>query len=113
MWIRTAFALAAGLVWGLLFIAPMQLPDDPAARQSFGRHAGLGLIALPLALLDCARVAQLCRADWVEAVKLGLVSNIVYCLFRASAIARAGGPLPTMIIGTSPVVIASAASCAR
>jgi drug/metabolite transporter (DMT)-like permease len=42
----------------------------------------------------------------LEAAKLGLVGNIVYYLFLASGIQRAGGPLPTMIIGTLPVVIA-------
>jgi drug/metabolite transporter (DMT)-like permease len=34
------------------------------------------------------------------------VGNIVYYLFLASAIRHAGGPVPTMIIGTLPVVIA-------
>ncbi len=106
MWIGTLCALAAGLMWGLVFIGPLLLPDYPAAMQSFGRYIAFGLIALPLAWLDRALLRQLGRADWVEALKLGLVGNIVYYLFLASAIARAGGPLPTMIIGTLPVVIA-------
>ncbi len=99
------FALAAGLMWGLVFISPLLLPDYPAALQSFGRYVAFGLIALPLAWLDQARLGELSRADWAEALKLGLVGNIVYYLFLASAISRAGGPLPTMIIGTLPVVI--------
>ena len=106
MGIGILYALAAGLLWGLVFIGPLLLPDYPAALQSFGRYIAFGLIALPLAALDRLRLAQLTRADWVEALKLGLVGNIVYYLFLASAIARAGGPLPTLIIGTLPVVIA-------
>jgi len=106
MWIGSLCALGAGLMWGLVFIGPLLLPDYPAAMQSFGRYIAFGVIALPLAGLDRARLAQLGRADWIEAVKLGLVGNIVYYLFLASAIGRAGGPLPTMIIGTLPVVIA-------
>ena len=106
MWTGTAFALAAGLMWGLVFIAPLLLPQYPAALLSFGRYLAFGLIALPLAWLDRQRLAQLTRADWVEAAKLAAVGNIVYYLFLASAIQRAGGPLPTMIIGTLPVVIA-------
>jgi drug/metabolite transporter (DMT)-like permease len=102
----TLFALAAGLMWGLVFIAPLLLPEYPAALQSFGRYLAFGLIALPLAWLDRVRLAQLTRADWIEALKLAAVGNIVYYLFLASAIQRAGGPLPTMIIGTLPVVIA-------
>ena len=106
MWIGTLFALAAGLLWGLVFIGPLLLPDYPAALQTFGRYLAFGLIALPLAWLDRARMAQLSRADWLEAGKLGLVGNIIYYGFLSSAISHAGGPLPTMIIGTLPVVIA-------
>ena len=102
----TLFALAAGLMWGLVFIAPLLLPEYPAALQSFGRYLAFGLIALPLAWLDRSRLRQLTRADWIEAMKLAAVGNILYYLFLASSIQRAGGPLPTMIIGTLPVVIA-------
>jgi len=100
------FALAAGLMWGLVFVGPLLLPEYPAALQSFGRYLAFGLIALPLAWLDRAALRQLTRDDWLEAAKLALVDNIVYYLFLASSIQRAGGPLPTMIIGTLPVVIA-------
>ena len=100
------FALAAGLMWGLVFVGPLLLPEYPATLQSFGRYLAFGLIALPLAWFDRARLRQLSRADWVEALKLALVGNIVYYLFLASSIQRAGGPLPTMLIGTLPVVIA-------
>ena len=100
------FALAAGLMWGLVFVGPLLLPEYPAALQSFGRYLAFGLIALPLAWLDRAALRQLTRDDWLEAAKLALVGNIVYYLFLASSIQRAGGPLPTMIIGTLPVVIA-------
>jgi len=106
LWSGSAFALAAGLMWGLVFVGPLLLPEYPAALQSFGRYLAFGLIALPLAWLDRAALRQLTRADWLEAGKLALVGNIVYYLFLASAIQRAGGPLPTMIIGTLPVVIA-------
>ena len=106
MLLGTLFALAAGLVWGLVFIGPLLLPDYPAALQSFGRYLAFGLIALPLAWFDRDKLRHFTRSDWLEAGKLGLVGNIVYYLFLASAIAHAGGPLPTMIIGTLPVVIA-------
>jgi drug/metabolite transporter (DMT)-like permease len=102
----TLFALAAGLMWGLVFVAPLMLPDYPAALLSVSRYLAFGLIALPLAWLDRARLSQLTRSDWTEALKLSLVGNLIYYLCLAAAIQRAGGPLPTMIIGTLPVVIA-------
>lgn len=102
----TAFALGAGLTWGLVFVAPLLLPEYPAALLSVSRYLAFGLIALPLACLDRARLAQLSRADWIEALKLSAVGNLLYYLCLAAAIQRAGGPLPTMLIGTLPVVIA-------
>jgi drug/metabolite transporter (DMT)-like permease len=102
----TLFALAAGLMWGLVFVGPLLLADYPAVMLSFGRYLAFGLIALPLGWLDRSALRQLTRADWIEALKLSMVGNVIYYLCLSAAIQRAGGPLPTMIIGTLPVVIA-------
>lgn len=110
MWAGTLYALAAGLMWGLVFVGPLLLPEYPAALQSVARYLAFGLIALPLAWLDRNRLRQLRRADWIEAVKLAAIGNLLYYLCLASAIQRAGGPVPTMIIGTLPVVIAVCAN---
>ena len=110
MWTGILYALAAGLMWGLVFVSPLLLPEYPAALQSVGRYLAFGLIALPLAWMDRRALRQLSRADWVEALKLAAVGNLIYYLCLASAIQRAGAPLPTMIIGTLPVVIAVSAN---
>jgi drug/metabolite transporter (DMT)-like permease len=104
------FALAAGLMWGLVFVGPLMLPEYPAALHTFGRYLAFGLIALPLAFVDRAEIKRLSRADWLTALKLAAIGNVLYYLFLSSAIQRAGGALPTMIIGTLPVVIAVAAN---
>lgn len=110
MLLGTLYALAAGLIWGLVFIGPLLLPEYPAALQSVARYLAFGLIALPLAWMDRRALRQLGRADWIEALKLSAIGNLLYYLCLASAIQRAGGPLPTMIIGTLPVVIAISAN---
>lgn len=106
LWSGVLFALAAGLMWGLVFAGPQMLPDYPAALLAFGRYLAFGLMAIGLAALDWQRLRELSASDWWAAARLGLVGNVVYYLFLASAIQQAGGPLPTMIIGTLPVVIA-------
>lgn len=106
----TLYALAAGLMWGFVFVAPLLLPEYPAALLSFGRYLAFGLVALPLAFIDLRRLRALTRADWLAALELAFIGNIVYYLLLAGAIQRAGGPLPTMIIGTLPVVIALASN---
>lgn len=101
-----AFAVGAGLLWGLVFLVPLLLPDYPALLLSFARYLAFGLIALPLAWWDRAALARLRRRDWAEALKLSVVGNLLYYFCLAGAIQRAGGPLPTVVIGTLPVVIA-------
>ena len=89
-----------------MFVAPVLLPEYPPALLTVGRYLAFGLIAVPLALADRAEIRRLARADWIEATWLSLVGNLVYYGFLAAAIQAADAPLPTMIIGTLPVVIA-------
>lgn len=105
------FALTAGLMWGLVFVAPIMLPGYAPALLTVGRYLAFGLIALPLALLlDRRTLRELQPADWWEAARLSLIGNFLYYLCLSAAIQRAGAPLPTMIIGTLPVVIAVCAN---
>jgi len=104
------FALAAGLMWGLVFVGPLMLPEYPAAWQVVGRYLAFGMLAVPLAWMDRNELRQLSRADWLEAFKLTLIGNFLYYMCLASAIKRAGAPLPTMVIGTLPVVISISAN---
>ncbi|MDR3410896.1 MAG: DMT family transporter [Formivibrio sp.] len=103
-------ALAAGLLWGLVFVAPVILGDYPPAMLAFGRYLAFGVIALPLALRSRHRLASLERCDWWAALELSFVGNILYYLCLAAAIQLAGAPVPTMIIGTLPIVIAIASN---
>ena len=100
------YALGAGLIWGLVFIVPRLLPDYPGALLAFGRYLAFGLIAIPLGWQARSRLRGLQAADWAEAFKLSLVGNILYYTALATAIQLADAPLPTMVIGTLPLVIA-------
>ncbi|WES70744.1 DMT family transporter [Superficieibacter sp. HKU1] len=99
------YALLAGLMWGLIFVGPLIVPEYPAILQSMGRYLALGLIALPLAWMGRARLKQLTRRDWLTALALTMMGNLIYYACLASAIQRTGAPVSTMIIGTLPVVI--------
>ena len=99
------YALLAGLMWGLIFVWPLIVPEYPAVLQSMGRYLALGLIALPIAWLGRVRLRQLTRKDWVTALALTMMGNLIYYVCLASAIQRTGAPVSTMIIGTLPVVI--------
>ena len=99
------YALLAGLMWGLIFVGPLIVPEYPALLLSMGRYLALGLIALPLAWLGRKRLKKLARRDWLTALELTMMGNLIYYACLASAIQRTGAPVSTMIIGTLPVVI--------
>ena len=103
-------ALGAGLCWGLVFVAPVMLPDAHPVALSLGRYLAFGLIALALAWPARVALRALSHSDWQEAFRLALVGNLIYYGFLASALQVADVPLPTLIIGTLPVVIAITAN---
>ncbi|MBN8441538.1 MAG: DMT family transporter [Thauera sp.] len=103
-------ALGAGLLWGLVFVTPLVLHDYPGLMLSIGRYLAFGLLALGLAWFDRRSLADLTRSDWIEAFKLALIGNLLYYATLSSAIQLAGAPLPTLMIGTLPVVIAVCAN---
>jgi drug/metabolite transporter (DMT)-like permease len=103
-------ALGAGLLWGLVFLTPLILGDYPPFMLAIGRYLAFGLLAAGLAWFDRDALARLDRADWIEAAKLALIGNLLYYTMLASAIQLAGAPVPTLIIGTLPVVIAITAN---
>lgn len=99
-------ALGAGLAWGIVFVIPLILGDYPPAVLSFGRYLAFGVIALALAARDLPSLKRLDRRDWAMALELALSGNILYYLSLSAAIQLADAPLPTMLIGTLPIVIA-------
>jgi len=105
MLIGIAFALAAGMLWGLVFVGPLLIPEYPAVLQSVGRYLAFGLIALPLGWLDRTELRKLTRSDWIEALKLAAIGNLLYYTLLSAAVQRSGAPVPSMILGLLPVVI--------
>lgn len=99
------FALAAGLLWGLIFVGPLLVPEYPATLLSAGRYLAFGLIAMALAWHDRHRLKRLSRGDWAEAFRLTLIGNLLYYTCLSAAIQRTGAPVSTMLIGTLPVVM--------
>jgi drug/metabolite transporter (DMT)-like permease len=97
--------MAAGLMWGIIFSVPVLLPDYPPLALSAGRYLAFGLIVLIPALADRHRLGALQRADWLKAVELALVGNLLYYSCIAYAAQNAGAPMTAMVIGTLPVVI--------
>ncbi|HVW72901.1 MAG TPA: DMT family transporter [Rhizomicrobium sp.] len=101
-----ACGIAAGALWGAVFIAPKLTPGFSALQLSAGRYLAYGVIALALAASRWrALVGGLKRGDWTALAWLGLAGNIVYYIFLANAVRLAGAAPASFIVGLLPVVI--------
>jgi drug/metabolite transporter (DMT)-like permease len=101
-----ACGIAAGALWGMVFIAPELTPGFTALQLSAGRYLAYGVIALLLALPRWRSVTRkLDRRDWITLAWLGLTGNIVYYIFLAYGVRLAGATPVSFIVGLLPVVI--------
>ncbi len=102
MWIGIAAGLAAGALWGLVFVAPRMLPGINEVDFTAGRFVSYGLLAFALMLL--ARNKQ--WPTWAQAraaVLLSFLGFTGYYLLLVYGIRDAGTEVPSLIIGTIPL----------
>ncbi|WP_152620975.1 hypothetical protein [Bradyrhizobium japonicum] len=104
--IAIASGLAAGALWALAFIAPALVSPFDGTKLTLLRYAVFGISSgVVLALLPRERWWPLAKAYWPSLLVLALAGNTLYYLLLSEALQLAGTLLPTMIIGTLPVVI--------
>ena len=106
--------VAAGALWGLVFLAPQLLAAFTPLQQAVSRYLAYGLLALAL-LLPRWRVAtsHVGATGWWALVRLSLLGNLVYFVLLARAIHSAGGAATALIVGLVPVVVTVASGFAR
>lgn len=107
-WLTGVLAgLAAGALWGMVFVAPRMVTDFSSVDITAGRYVACGLFAL-VAMGSMAwrsgqaRVVPTFRQAQV-ALGLSVLGYTGYFLLLALAIRDAGSVLPTLIIGTIPL----------
>ena len=107
MMVGLAAGVVAGALWGLTFIAPQLVAPWTPAQLTLLRFAVFGLSSCAvLAALRPAAWWPLLKRHWALLLVLGLTGNTLYYLLLAEAVRLAGPVLPTMVIGTLPVVLA-------
>ncbi len=98
--------IAAGALWGLVFLAPAVLHAFSAVQLSAARYLVYGLVAVVLLLPRWKRLApRLGRSEWMALVWLSLAGNLVYFVLLATAVQWAGGAAAALIVGLIPVVV--------
>jgi drug/metabolite transporter (DMT)-like permease len=99
--------LAAGALWGLVFIAPRALPDVGSSEVALGRYVFFAvgaLISLPLMWRNVRSV--LSGERLAMGFLLSLLGYSLYYVLLVGAVREAGITVSSLIIGLLPVTIA-------
>ena len=94
--------LAAGALWGLVFIAPRMVPDLSSVDLTAGRFISYGALSITLLLL-VRQSAKPTRHQALSALGLSVLGFTGYYLLLVFAIRDAGATVPSLIIGTIPI----------
>ena len=102
-----ASGMAAGALWGLVFLAPKVAPEASPMMLTAGRYLAYGLIAALLIAPRWRRVtAALDFKAWRALAWLSLAGNIVYFVFLVVSVHFAGVGASALIVGMVPIVVA-------
>lgn len=101
-----ACGLAAGALWGFVFVAPRLLPEFGAVDLAAGRFLVFGAFSVTLLATGRFRVAGVPWRVWRAAILLGLVGNVFYYTAVVAAVRLVGAPLTAVIIGCLPATVA-------
>ena len=93
--------LAAGALWGLVFVAPRMLPGFSAVDVAAGRFVAYGLVAGAAMAFAWGRRSGPTPRQAAAAVGLSLLGFTAYYLLLALAIRDAGTEVPSLVIGSS------------
>ncbi len=105
-WPGIAAGIAAGALWGLVFLAPELTHGFTSMQLSAGRYLAYGLVAALLIAPGWRRVsARLTRREWWTLAWLSPAGNVVYYIFLANAVRSGGVAMASLVIGLSPLAV--------
>ncbi|MDO9403435.1 MAG: DMT family transporter [Polaromonas sp.] len=101
--------LAAGALWGLVFVAPRMLDMGPGGYSSLdltsGRFVAYGAVAAVVMLASLRSRPWPTWRQAVAALGMSVLGFTGYYLLLVLAVRDAGSEVPTLVIGTIPVWI--------
>lgn len=95
--------LAAGALWGLVFVAPRMVPGFSSVDFAAGRFLAYGVVAAAVMLLARRGRALPTGRQALAALGFSVLGFTGYYLLLVLAIRDAGTEVPALIIGTIPV----------
>mgnify|MGYP002776449682 CR=1 FL=1 len=98
--------LAAGALWGMVFVAQRTVPGFAAEDFAVWRYLACGVFSVGMLCVPLVRGQRPVLPTWRQAgaaLWLTVLGYTGYYLLLVMAIERAGSVLPTLIIGTIPI----------
>lgn len=95
--------LAAGALWGLVFVSPRMVSGYSSVDLTAGRFVAYGVVAAAVMLLGLRTRRLPTPSQAVAAVGMSVLGFTGYYLLLVLAIRDAGTEVPTLIIGTIPI----------
>ncbi|KUM41907.1 DMT family transporter [Pseudomonas sp. EpS/L25] len=103
------YGVAAGLCWGVIFLAPALVPDLSGAQFAVLRFLCYGGVSLVLLVPRWQRLrSQLTRVDGRRLFWLSLIGNLGYYALVGAGVQQAGVAATTLIVGLIPLLVALA-----
>lgn len=109
--VGVAFGMAAGALWGLVFLAPELVPAFSPLQLAAGRYFVYGLISAALIAPHWRMLrSNLNGHDWVTLGWLALAGNTLYYALLTNAVQKGGIAMTSLVIGFLPVAVTIAGS---
>lgn len=78
MLLGVLLGVAAGALWGLIYIAPLTVPEYNPVLVALSRFIAFGVISLPFLWVFRRELKAFTRADIWESFKLPLLGNVLF-----------------------------------
>ncbi len=96
----------AGALWGLIYIAPLMVPEYNPVLVALSRFIMFGVVSLPFLWILRKDLRMFSRADVKEAFRLPFFGNVIFYSLLTMCIRLAGAPLAGMFMAVIPVLVA-------
>lgn len=109
--VGVAFGMAAGALWGLVFLAPELVPAFSPLQLAAGRYFVYGLISAALIAPRWRMLRDSLKgSDWATLGWLALAGNTLYYALLTNAVQMGGIATTSLVIGFLPVAVTIAGS---
>lgn len=106
MFLGVISALVACFLWSITYVLPQLLPSYPSMQSGLVRCCLTAIIAIVMLLPVRTQLKQLKKSDWIVALKLTVIGNLINFLAMLYCSQLAGASIAGLTTGAIPVLVA-------